>query len=104
MYGTPAKHASLKSVSVDEHLARHKRILSTNRRALQQQRHDQIAESIRVRQRNHRQLDVAGADSHRFDDPFAVGDQVRLRGQNRFGKAGRSGCELQQRGVRVRCR
>ena len=60
MYGAPGRCRALNCARVIRHPLRHKRVAQTDRRALQQQRHHQIADAVRMRERNRGDLHVVG--------------------------------------------
>ena len=92
------KHARAVGRRVGDELLRHERLAQHDRRALQQQRHHQVAEPVRVRER-----EIAASDSRpgwmsiAVDDVRAVGDELRLGRERRLGQAGRSRGQLQHR-------
>ena len=78
MNGTPAKEPCADAHRVVEDLRRHEGVAQHDRRALQQQRRDDVAERVRVRHRDRADLPVVGPDAHDLAEGAPVGRDLGL--------------------------
>ena len=90
------EHARAEPDGVGEDRLRHEGLAQDDGRALHEQRDDQVAQAVRVRQGNRRDLTIVRADVHGFRDVERVLEELGFARERGLGESGRAGCDLQR--------
>ena len=99
---TPGKTAAFREHrgfgprQIIEHRARHPIAADRHRHAANQQRRDQVAEAVGMRQRDDREIQVRLGDSHRVANLPGIGEQLRAAETDRTRRGCRAGGEFEQ--------
>ena len=81
----PGKTVAPASFQIVQDRARHRIRTQNHRNSTRDQRRDQIAESVGMRERDDREIAICVSDSHRFADVVAIGEQLFAAKTNQRG-------------------